>query len=128
MGLYTSPGIYSGTEQYDAVDFEVPMNLSLYNYYGKSSIENIFNWSPEEDQWWITGFSGQNRDFIEPDRELMAIIGTVDLSEHTEIYASLKDKYDKDRGIYIKYNLEMIFDDKEHMVWINWYEGVTQRK
>lgn len=55
------------------------MTLSLYNYSGASSISNILNWAPKEEQWWITGFSGQNLDFMEPNRDLMATVGTVDL-------------------------------------------------
>ncbi|WP_278276596.1 hypothetical protein [Anaerobium acetethylicum] len=38
----------------------------------------------------------------------------------------LKNKYNKNKSDYSKKNLEMIFDDNGHMVWINWYEGVTK--
>lgn len=63
IGLYTYSDDYSGISQYDAIDFKVPMTLSLYNYYKKDDIDNIFSWSPRKEQWWITGFSGQNENF-----------------------------------------------------------------
>ena len=39
----------------------------MSHYYNKEKIDNIFNWAPEVEQWWITGFSGQNKDFMNPD-------------------------------------------------------------
>lgn len=103
---------------YKVVDFEMPMTLSLYNYYRKDSIVNVFNWAPEEKQWWITGFSGQNPQFMELDEDVMVVKGAIDLTGHEELYKAMK------KADNVEKSLELIFDRDGHTVWINWYEGV----
>ena len=122
IGLYCANKKYSGTMQYDVVDFTAPMSLSLYNYYGSSNIENIFNWTPTEAQWWVTGFSGQNAKFMDPKPNKMVTIGKIDLSGHTEIYEAIKE------GRIVAENLELIIDEDSPYIWVNWYEGVRKRK
>ena len=111
----------SDTPHYDVVDFELPMTLSLYNYYSETNIQNIFSWRPETPQWWVTGF---NPNFTTPDPEVMISVGSVDFSGHTELYNGLKtassNKMDTDK----KYQDYLIFDEDGHTVWIIWYEGV----
>lgn len=116
IGLYIYSDKYSEVRHYNAIDFQVPMTLSLYNYYDEDDIDNIFSWSPEEEQWWITGFSGTNKKFMEPDPNIMVAVGSVDLSGHQEMYNALK-KAEKDQNEYL------LFDDEEKTVWIMWYEG-----
>lgn len=125
IGLYMNPQTYGDMIHYDTIDFEVPMTLSLYNYYNKEKIDNIFNWAPEVEQWWITGFSGQNKDFMNPDPEKMVVVGTVDLSENTYMYNALKnanDNYDDEKQE--KFDRYLMFNDEEKTVWVIWYEGV----
>ena len=50
----------------------------------------------------------------------MVVVGTVDLSENTYMYNALKGSQNDFE------NLELIFDDTRHTVWINWYQGVTR--
>ena len=114
IGIYKYSNIYGETEQYKAIDFEVPMTLSLYNYYGEDDIDNIFSWSPVEEQWWITGFSGQNEKFLYPDPNVMVLVGSVKLPK--EMYEGIK--YNKNKQE--KYNRYLTFDDKNKMVWIMW--------
>lgn len=122
IGLYQSPVDYSDTKHYDAIDFTVPMTLSLYNYYGSSNIDNIFSWAPAQNQWWITGFSGQKEEYLNPNPDDMVMIGSVDLSGNIDMYNALKiaDKsYKEDKkNSYDKY---LIFDDESSKVWIVWY-------
>ena len=97
----------------------------MSHYYNKEKIDNIFNWAPEVEQWWITGFSGQNKDFMNPDPEKMVVVGTVDLSENTYMYNALKnanDNYDDEKQE--KFDRYLMFDDEEKTVWVIWYEGV----
>ena len=122
MGLYDNPTILSGERHYDAVDFEVPMTLSSYNYYSKNNIGHVFSWLPKEKQWWITGF---NANLKNPNPNVMVSVGSVDLSSKTSIYEGLKntkknvlkDLTDKDYSLF-KNNI--LLDDDTKTVWLIW--------
>lgn len=114
IGLYEYKGEYLETEQYDAIDYEVPMELYLYNYYDKGNIENVFSWKPIVNQWWITGF---NVKYTEPDPKKMVTIGKVDLSEHKDLYYSFS-KSDEYKDID-KENL--VFDSINKCIYVIWY-------
>ena len=126
IGLYNSPTDCSGIDHYDAIDFEVPMTLNLYNYNTSSDIDTIFSWTPDPSQWWVTGFSGQNPEFLYPDENKMVVIGSIDLSAHQDIYDGLKkeknnkDDSENERAV----NQYLVFDDTTSTVWVCWYEGV----
>lgn len=118
IGLYvfqddTNEIIDSETNHYDAVDFELPMTLSLYNYYGENSIDNLFNWEPTVEQWWITGFYP---DFKEPRPSDMVVIGSVDFKEHVEIFEMLR--FAEYSGNISKDNI--IFGEDGHTLWVVW--------
>ena len=98
---------------WNVVDFELPMTLNLYNYYGENHVETIFNWAPYEKQWWITGF---NPEFMQPDVKDMVSIGSIDFSGHKDLYKNLNTAV-KD---YEEISQYMIFDEDGHTVWINW--------
>ena len=120
MGLYKKNTTNSkledlNIEHWDAIDFEVPMTLNLYNYYNENKIEQIFSWNPNHNQWWITGF---NPNFPNVDVTKHVIIGTVNFKEHTDMYNSLKENTINNSQI-TKY---VIFDDEESTIWINWYD------
>ncbi|SEW33557.1 DUF4474 domain-containing protein [[Clostridium] fimetarium] len=109
IGLYTAPQNYEEEMHYDAINFELPMKLSLYNYYSKNNIQNIFNWSPKVKQWWVTGF---NANFKNPNPDVMVSIGSIDFSGHESIFNELKRSYNG--------NDNMIFDENGHTLWISW--------
>ena len=114
MGLYKKRANTSyNIEHWDAVDFEVPMTLNLYNYYSANNIEHVFSWKPENNQWWITGF---NPNYSDIDVEKQVLLGTVDFSEHQNMYTSLKENINQDNQNYV------IFDDANYKVWISFYE------
>lgn len=124
VGLYKFKDVMSKTEHYDAVDFEVPMTLSLYNYIGEGEYENVFHWVPTDSQWWITGF---NPEYKKPNPKEMATIACVDLSEHRELFDAINDKENAD---FSKDDLkeEHVFCDEENkMVWIQWYNERTMK-
>jgi len=112
VGLYEYNREITTTKQYDAVDFELPMTLNLYNYYNSKDITSIFNWAPTEKQWWITGF---NPNFTEPNPYDMVLLGSVNFTGHEDLYNSLKNSMSKD----IRKNY-MIFDDTNRTVWLTW--------
>ena len=124
IGLYKYSNNFSSTAHYDAVDFSVPMKLSLYDYGNEKNIDTIFNWAPNDAQWWITGFSGLNKKYKTPNCDKMNVIGQVNLSLHQDIYNALKNLQKNDikanaKSSIVKY---MIFDDARKVVWVNWYE------
>lgn len=108
IGLYTYSGNFSGVNHYDAIDYELPMTLYLYNYNSPNNIENVFSWEPNCDQWWITGF---NPNYENPSPSNMTIIGSIDFSSKQSVYDALKQRYQSDDNL--------IFGDN-NMVWIIW--------
>ena len=94
------------------------MTINLYNYYSKDNIENVFCWSPNQEQWWITGF---NPSFTSSDPEIMVTLGSVDFTGHEGMYEALKSTTDITSN---NYNPEasnyLIFDDNDKTVWITW--------
>jgi hypothetical protein len=115
IGVYTSPDIVPlvGIEQWDVVDFTLPMTLNLYNYYSEDNIENVFCWAPNEKQWWITGF---NPEFDQPDAKKMVSLGTIDFTGREDMFEALKN----DVIINNKLRDFMIFDEDGHTVWTIW--------
>ena len=115
IGLYKYSDKHSGIDQYDAVDFEVPMQLYLY-YYDNDSYDNVFGWEPDqytEKQWWVTGF---NPEYKEANPKKMVTIGKVDLSKHRDVYESLKNSNN-----YLDISADnLIFDDSDKCIWIIW--------
>lgn len=113
IGLYVidekSNG-YTKTPIYDAIDYEVPMYVSLYNYdYKKNCVkDNVFNWNPSINQWWGTGFNWR---YTEPDYNKMVMVGSICLKKDSNLYYSFKNSIaDK----------SFIFDDATTTLWIQW--------
>ena len=113
-------------EFWSVVPFELPMTLSLYDYHGEQSIDNLFIWRPEIKQWWITGFNGN---INHPVAERLVVMGSIDFSKRPDLYYALKrdtlndDKhrkymfFDDDDNIKNKYE-----KDKEKKLWIVWWD------
>lgn len=110
MGLYKQN---SKSIHWDAVNFNVPMTLNLYNYYDENNIEHVFSWKPNTKQWWITGF---NPRFTNVDVNKQVMIGTIDFSEHKDMYNSFKNNISSE---IIKKN-NIILDDNKFKIWICW--------
>ena len=102
------------------------MTLGLYYYNSAKDIDNCFNWAPTDDQWWITGFTGQNPDYLNPKPDRMVMVSSVNLSSHKEMYEALKNKdanMSEDEKEDMK--LDLVFDKSTYTVWINWSKGVS---
>lgn len=87
------------------------MTLSLYNY-NESGIDTIFNWAPNEEQWWVTGW---NPKFMEPNKFEMVMVGSIDFTGHKDMFSSLIDRTQKDAG-------KILYDEETLMVWIIWHD------
>lgn len=112
IGLYTYSTTHSGVDQYDAIDYELPMSLYLYNYYSSSNIKNVFSWTPIVEQWWITGF---NPSFEEPSPDKMVSIGSIDFSSKPNVYNALKSQATNENSL--------IFGD-DYTIWLSWFGRV----
>lgn len=119
VGLYVYNDTYFNTPQYDAVDFEVPMTLSLYNCTDSRGYENLFNWAPIEDQWWITGF---NPTYMKPNPDIMVSVASIDLSCHEDLYFALCNTNSRMYIDEIRPE-NLIFDNATKTVWLQWYTG-----
>ncbi|SFX43542.1 DUF4474 domain-containing protein [Ruminococcus sp. XPD3002] len=117
VGIYKFDDNYYETNQYSSIDFEVPMTLSLYNYNGNGIYDNIFNWIPEENQWWITGF---NINYIEPQPQNMVVVASIDLSEHEDLFNGIIDSRNVEYLGYISQK-NIIYDVNSKMIWLQWY-------
>ncbi|SDA32699.1 protein of unknown function [Ruminococcus sp. YE71] len=118
VGLYKKLGNIYGTDHYDYAGMTVPMTLSLYNYYSSDNIIPIYNWAPEEEQWWITGFN--SNEYL-PDPNKMVYIASVDFSGNALFYEAIKNADpNKDYHGYL-YADNIIFDDKTKTVWFQWF-------
>ena len=123
IGIYYRPCTFLdnafGLDQYYVLpELTLPMQLYLYECNGKSNIDNIFSWVPNEEQWWVTGF---NPDYVgKVDYKKQVTIGMVDFSEHEEMFESLmKSIKAENEEIADEY---IIFDDNNKTLWIMWYE------
>ena len=81
---FCSMGIYrrAGETNHWIVDhnLEMPMTLKLYN-----GIDEVFTYSPTEEQWWITGFNPYIQNVNAND---LTAIYTIDFSDFEDLYES----------------------------------------
>ena len=117
VGLYIYNDTYYGTDQYDVVDFEVPMTLSLYNYLGSGEYENLYNWVPIIDQWWVTGFDPE---YTNPDPNKMVSVASVDLSSHQDLYKAIINIHNTEYFDDL-HKEHIIFDNVTKTIWLQWY-------
>ena len=115
IGVYNNPHTpwWSYERIWDAAEYCLPMTLNLYDT-KNNNVENVYNWYPSEDQWWITGF---NPNFKDPDYEYLVLLGSVNFSGLGNAYSSLKQNVSKDSDLS-KY---VIFDDEDQTAWIIWW-------
>lgn len=119
IGLYYSPIKVPiiGFEHWKCANFNLPMTLNLYNYYGQDYIYNIFCWSPKQQQWWITGF---NPSWQNPNVQRMVSVGTIRFEGRENMYFNLKKSVTEDSDNASLRDF-MIFDDEEHTAWLIWW-------
>lgn len=107
-------------QHWKTVNFNVPMSLSLYDYNFPKEIDCIYNWFPENPQWWITGFN-PNKAYNDVNKQIL--IGSIDFSEHTEMFNSLKEYTTLERPDLSKY---AYYDERNHIVWICWFSDLLK--
>ena len=118
VGIYRKSVTIHGTDHYDYAGFTVPMTLSLYNYYSSSNIISIYNWAPNEPQWWITGFDAY--EYL-PDPNKMAYIASIDLSEYKELFKTISNKGNRKISDDYIVDSNLLFDENTKTVWLQWY-------
>jgi hypothetical protein len=115
IGLYRYNRRVGSYDYYDAIDYELPMTINLYNY-NNNDWENVFSWHPYIEQWWITGF---NPNFKTPDSDKMYVIGTISFKDDEKLFNDFANGHRK-----IKYNNifeNYIYDREDNTIWIMWH-------
>lgn len=115
IGIYSDPQDHwwSSEEIWRSTPYCLPMTLNLYtNQNGK--FENLYNWYPSEDQWWITGF---NPDYKHLDYEYLYLLGSIDFTNLGDSYDSVKSTVQDNKDLE-KY---LICDDDNQIIWIIWW-------
>lgn len=113
---YRTDNSSGNMELYDAIDFELPMKLSLYYYKTSKDITKVFSWAPVVKQWWITGFN-TNKEFQNPGNTPMVSVGTIDFTEYESMFEGLKTAINSN---YENFKDYVIFDEDNHTLWIMW--------
>ena len=85
LGAGAETGIYKGGEPLWKCDTEdaMPMTLRLEDTCGNV----IYDWQPDENKWWCTGFNPAYEDYNVKD---LISIGTIDFSQHTYMWENFK--------------------------------------
>ena len=90
LGAGAETGIYvgDGSHMECATDTSLQMTLSVYDVNG----ELILNYTPEEYQWWITGFNPDHPDMNAND---LLVVTTIDFSEEPDLWEAFLEQYEK---------------------------------
>ncbi len=82
LGAGCETGIYYGDGYHlnSATDTNLHMTLSLYD---KNTGDKIFEYSPDDPQWWITGF---NPEYQDVDMNDLEVRGSIDFSENQKLW------------------------------------------
>ncbi|MDE6253165.1 MAG: VWA domain-containing protein [Lachnospiraceae bacterium] len=87
------------------------MSCSLYHVSGGGSYRTLYNWYPQERQWWSTGFVP---DEVLIKQEELIQVSSVELPTEAMYNKFKRDYKNTERA------KEMIFDDEEMKVWLVW--------
>lgn len=100
---------------WSCIDFEIPMTLNLYRQNSVGDYDTIYNWAPDNPQWWITGF---NPDFMAPDVHDLYLVGSVDLSSFSDeaIISLITNAKEEGLDRYLYLNNKKI--------WIMWGDSI----
>lgn len=113
LGTGAEIGLYMQSKEsashYDGVDFVLPMELSLYQYKKGIRLDNHYNWRPNANQWWITGFDWRES---KPNPNRLVSVGKIDFATKKNMGKALYDK--------IKINFTDAIFDKDGTLWIIW--------
>ncbi len=121
VGLYKYSRTVDSNDHFDASPINLPMSLNMY-VLENNTISSSFNWYPNADQWWITGFDYTRQS---PNPDSLVTTGYIDFSDHIDMYEKIKDsqKLDDNKKLPNAMNLYpyLIFDETNHYVWFMWY-------
>lgn len=109
LGVGAETGIYKGGEPLWECDTNdaMPMTLRVEDTSGNV----IYDWKPEENKWWCTGFNPAYEDYNVKD---LISIGTIDFSKHTYMWENFKESCKKrNRNIWD-------FDDENYIATYKW--------
>lgn len=121
IGLYIYNREVTEHKQYDAIDYEIPMELALFNIDDSmEKIECLFNWKPGVYQWWVTGF---NPEFKEANPMKMTSIGKLKLEDNKDLYYAMKENCENERNYIDIKRKNFVFDDENYCIWVYFGNG-----
>lgn len=108
LGAGCETGIYFGDEYHVncATDTNLHMTLSLYD---KRTGQKIFDYNPDDPQWWITGFNPKYQNWNADDLE---VHGSIDFSAEPEMWETFFNKYEGTEG--------WCFDEENMVAYYQW--------
>lgn len=112
LGAGSEIGIYYGGGPHWLIDKDLamPMTLSLYDTESK---QTIFEWKPEEKNWWCTGF---NPEYQNRNKTVLKARGSIDFSQDLTMWEAFYSTYDK----YEDEGLSWDFDPTNHIAYFSW--------
>lgn len=120
FGVYKYSHSVNDIEHYDAIDFNLPMTLGLYD--DEKDPSHYFEWAPIDEQWWITGFDYKS---INPNPDKLVAVVSIDFSGHEDMYNETKkaEFYKENKKLSAKEKLleYSIYDDDNKTIWFMWY-------
>ncbi|WP_133051129.1 RHS repeat-associated core domain-containing protein [Ruminiclostridium hungatei] len=107
LGAGAEVGIYYGGGPHWLIDknLALPMSLALYDKKGNQ----IFTWTPNENNWWITGFNPNYQNVRASD---LVVYGNMNFSQHKDWYDNFKKTVDG--------SSMWEFDDKNYNARFKW--------
>ena len=121
IGIYNRPKGYEDEYGVDHWlvnrDFELPMTLRLY-----CDDNIVFNYRPEDTQWWITGFNPKFEGVMANE---LKVVASIDFSDHPGLWQGFYAEYNKQKNDKNK-NWDIWYVDKNertaYIVWQPWQQ------
>lgn len=108
LGAGCETGIYVGDGFHVECGTGTNLHMTL-NLYDKRTGKKIFEYDPDEPQWWITGF---NPKFQDMDSDNLDVHGSIDFSDEPELWEAFFNEY-KDEGGWC-------FDEENMVAYYQW--------
>ncbi len=108
LGAGCETGIYIGNGFHVECGTATNLHMTL-SLYDKRTGKKIFEYNPDDPQWWITGFNPRYQDM---NRDNLVVHGSIDFSDEPELWKAFYKKYGKKEG--------WCFDEENMVAYYEW--------